>query len=281
MKPRVALLCGVSAAVLFSSGCEKLRARDQLNKGVQSFKTAKYADAVGHFKTAVELDPTFTPARTYLATAYMSQYIPGAVSPENQAMADRAKEEFLNVLKDEPQNKLATESIASLHYQQAAGQASLDDKLAKLGEAREWYQKLVDIDGRTAQGHYSLGVIAWLRWYPQYQIARQKMGMKPEDPGPFKDKKIKEELKEKYLPLINDGIKSLQTALSVDNEYDDAMSYLNLLHRERADLEDDRAGYDREIKIADDFVQQSLNTKKIKAERISEKNKGGITTDDK
>ena len=43
---------------LLSTGCEKLKARDHLNKGVQAFKSAKYTQAVEHFKEAVQLDPT-------------------------------------------------------------------------------------------------------------------------------------------------------------------------------------------------------------------------------
>ena len=44
--------------VLFSAvGCSKLRARDQLNKGVQAYKNAKFEDAIEHFKNAVALDP--------------------------------------------------------------------------------------------------------------------------------------------------------------------------------------------------------------------------------
>ena len=38
-------------------GCSKLKARDELNKGVRSFKDAKYETAVEHFKNAVNLDP--------------------------------------------------------------------------------------------------------------------------------------------------------------------------------------------------------------------------------
>ncbi|MCZ2146711.1 MAG: tetratricopeptide repeat protein, partial [Bryobacterales bacterium] len=73
------LYLGITAAavvVSLSTGCEKLKARDQLNRGVQAYKGAKYAEAVEHFKTSVDLDPTFPTARLYLATAYMSQYNP-------------------------------------------------------------------------------------------------------------------------------------------------------------------------------------------------------------
>ncbi|PYV29195.1 MAG: hypothetical protein DMG22_23625 [Acidobacteria bacterium] len=60
------------------SGCNKLKARDQLNKGVVAFKNAQYDTAIEHFKQAKELDPGLMNARLYLATAYASQYIPGA-----------------------------------------------------------------------------------------------------------------------------------------------------------------------------------------------------------
>ncbi len=77
----------LGGTVAVATGCEKLKARDHLNKGVQAFKNAKYTQAVDHFKEAVQLDPEFPTARLYLATAYMSQYIPGAESPENQQNA--------------------------------------------------------------------------------------------------------------------------------------------------------------------------------------------------
>ena len=66
--------------------------------------------------------------------------------------------------------------------------------------------------------------------------ARAKLGMKPEDPGPIKDKKLKEELKAKWGAVVDGGIKNLEKALEIDQEYDDAMAYMNLLYRERADL---------------------------------------------
>jgi len=99
--------------------------------------------------------------------------------------------------------------------------------------------------------------------------------MKPEDPGPIKDKKLKEELKAQYGPMVEDGIKNLQKALDIDPQYDDAMAYMNLLIRERADLADTPEEYKKEVDIADNWVQKALETKKIKAERAMKKNAGG------
>ena len=90
-----------------------------------------------------------------------------------------------------------------------------------------------------------MGFIAWSKWYPVYGTARANLGMKQEDPGPIKDKKVKEELKQKYGPVIEGGLQALDKALQINPEYDDAMAYVNLLVRERADLADTKEEYDK------------------------------------
>src|SRR5262249_33910307 len=90
------VLAGVT--VLLGTGCDKLKSREDLNKGVSANKNAKYSDAVTFSKKAIALAPKNPNARTYLATAYMMQWIPGAESPENVAFASKAKEEFNKVL---------------------------------------------------------------------------------------------------------------------------------------------------------------------------------------
>ena len=91
-----------------------------------------------------------------------------------------------------------------------------------------------------------MGFIAWSKWYPVYGTARAKLGMKQEDPGPIKDKKVKEELKAKYGPVIDGGLQALDKALQINPDYDDAMAYENLLVRERADLADSKEEYEKQ-----------------------------------
>lgn len=254
--------------LLGATGCTKLRARDQLNKGVQAFSNAQYPEAVEHFKTAVDLDPTFTTARLYLATAYMSQYIPGAESPENLKMAQTAMDEFQKVLETDPNNTVALASIASLYFHQK-----------KFDEAEKWNKRLIDVDPKNKEAYYTLGVIAWTRSFQARMAARAEMGMKPEDPGPLKDAKVREKLKEEYLPVIDGGLKDLEKAIEIDPEYDDAMAYLNLLHRERADLMDTKEEYNKEIEIADNWVDKTLATKKLKAARTQSVEAIGVTAE--
>lgn len=268
MKPRyptvfVTTLAGL--LLLSAPGCTKLRARDHLNKGVQAYKNAQYPDAVEQFKAAVELDPEFATARLYLATAYMSQYIPGADSPDNNRMAQMAHEEFLRVLEKDPSNSVALASIASLYFHQK-----------KFNESEEWFKKLIAAHPDNKEAYYTLGVIAWTRTFQKRMTARAEMGMKPEDPGPLKDRKVREKLRAENLPIIEEGLKYLQKAVELDPEYDDAMAYLNLLYRERADLQDTKEAYEKDTQTADNWVDKTLATKKAKAAR-SQQQTFGIT----
>jgi tetratricopeptide (TPR) repeat protein len=278
---RIILVTGIGLLILAGTGCDKLRSRDALNHGVQAYKGARYAEAVEFFKNAVALDPKNTNGRLYLATAYMSQYIPGAESPENLQLAKQAKEEFLRVLETEPNDKTALASLASLSYQQAQGMPDLEGKLKKLDEAKEWYLKLVAADAQNKEGYYSLAVIDWAKWYPAWIKSRADLGMKPEEPGPLKDKKAKAELQTQYSPIIEDGVKNLQKALDIDPNYDDAMAYMNLLIREKADFDDNSDDYKKDVATADNWVQKALDTKKMKAAKAAEKAaQGGITTEE-
>lgn len=279
---RKALIVLTAAAALLlaglTTGCKKLEARDNLNKGVQAFKGAKYGDAVEFFKKAIDLDPTYPTARLYLATAYMSQYIPGADSPENNAYAEQAANHFKIILEADPKNTSALKSLASLAFQRTNGMPTMADKMKQFDVAAEWYKKLAIADPNEKEAFYSLGVVAWSKFYPAWMEARTKLGMKPEAPGPIKDKKVKESLKSEYTEIIAEGIKNLEKALEIDKEYDDAMAYVNLLYRERADIADSEAEYNKDTEAADQWMAKALETRKVKAERMAKTT--GIVTEE-
>src|ERR1700751_6493566 len=99
---RLLTLAAVGLALFSSMGCDKLRARDQLNKGVEAYKNTHYEEAINHFQQAVKLDPKLLNARLYLATAYVGQYIPGVDSPDNVSVAQQAIAQFQQVIDDHP-----------------------------------------------------------------------------------------------------------------------------------------------------------------------------------
>ena len=131
-----------------------------------------------------------------------------------------------------------------------------------MDDAKQWYEKLISVDPKNKEAYYTFGVIAWTKTFAPRMEARAKLGMKPEDPGPIKDKKIREELTAKNGPIADEGIQNLQKALQIDPEYDDAMAYMNLLLREKADLEESPTAYKKDTDEADTWVQKSLETRK-------------------
>src|SRR5258708_37772466 len=115
MKRNLAALAVVAALAFATTGCEKLKARDNLNRGVQAYKNAQYTQAVEMFEKAVQLDPTFATARLYLAMAYYLQYVPGAECPEKQQMSNHALEHFQKAQAQEPSNEVGKQCTASIY----------------------------------------------------------------------------------------------------------------------------------------------------------------------
>ncbi|HEX4749619.1 MAG TPA: tetratricopeptide repeat protein [Bryobacteraceae bacterium] len=264
------LLC--VGIVLTQAGCAKLESRDEMNKGVQAYKNNKYADAVKHFKEAVRLDPTNQNAQLYLATSYMIQWVPGVDSPDNKKNYDMAKQEFDRVLQTDPKNSLALASLASMAFNSAQGAGTnQDQKMAFLQDAARWNQKRIEVDPKDAEPYYYLGVIAWTKGFAPIQTERVNEKLTPDNPGPLKDAKAKEELKAKYEKDINDGIDYLKKCLEYDKENEDAMSYMNLLLREKAYLEDSPEAAKADVAQAEDWSNKSLDMKRIKAARPQKK----------
>jgi len=241
-----------------------------MNKGIQSYKSNKYADAVKHFQEAVKLDPTNSNAQKYLATSYMIQWVPGADSPDNKKNYDMARQEFDTVLKNDPKDSLALASMANMAYNSATT-GTPEQKAAALEEAKKWNERRIEVDPKDSEAYYYLGVINWAQAFTPIQTARVQVGMKGTDPGPIKDKKVKAELQEKYGKSIDEGLSNLRKCLDIDKENEDAMSYLNLLLRKKADLEDTPDAAKADIAQAEDWSNKSLDIKKMKASRPAKK----------
>jgi tetratricopeptide (TPR) repeat protein len=265
----IALCAGIA---LVTTGCAKLQSRDQMNQGVQAYKNNKYADAVKHFKEAVQLDPTNQNAQLYLATSYMIQWVPGVDAPDNKKNYDAAKAEFQKVLDKDPKNALALASMASMSFNSAQGSGTdQSQKMAYLADAAKWNQRRLEVDPKDAEAYYYLGVIDWTKAFLPISTARVDEKMSPNDPGPLKDAKVKEDLKARFAKDINDGIEDLKKCLQYDKENEDAMSYMNLLLREKAYLEDSPDATKADIAQAEDWSNKSLDMKRIKASRPAKK----------
>jgi tetratricopeptide (TPR) repeat protein len=277
MNKKATIACLVGALMLgaLSLGCQEninyLKARSELNQGVNAFGRSDYAFAAVHFEKAFELDPDLLTAQQYLATSYMMQYIPGGESDDNLAIAVKALDVFEDVLNKNPENASALAYVGSLYF-----------NMEKMDEAKETYTRLIAADPSDKQARYTMGVIAWTEAYQPRLDARATYYMKQEEPGPLKvwcdtnrrlsrkDRaacnEAREGLLEAGLPIVEGGMRHLEKAIELDPDYGDAMAYLNLLYRERADLAETKEEHDADTAQADDWVQKTLDAKKRVAE---------------
>jgi tetratricopeptide (TPR) repeat protein len=268
-------LAAVALALFSSVGCDKLKARDQLNKGVKAYKDNHYEQAITHFQNAVNLDPALINARMYLATAYVSQFIPGIDSPENLRTAQQAIDEYQKVIDANPSRDQKVNSAKGIAY------LYLNEK--KWDDAKKYYRMASDLDPNDAEPYYSVGVIDWSACYQPRMEERAKLGMKPDEHLSAKNKdqkKLCEELKVKNGPAIQEGIDSLDKAIKLREDYDDAMAYMNLMYRERADVEcDDEAARAADLKTADGWVDKAMQAKQARAAKAAAAQGGQVTMD--
>jgi tetratricopeptide (TPR) repeat protein len=265
---RLVTVVAVAAALLSTAGCNKLKARDQLNKGVQSFRGAKYEEAIEHFKNAVNLDSDLKVAKMYLATAYAQQFVPGSETPENLQNAQLAIEQYKQVLEKDPGNVTSLKGIAFLYMQEN-----------KFDESRDFYKKAIDADPNDPETYYSVGVIDWTATYKDAAVVKKKASMAVEDELKGKgDQKLCDEMKQKDGAAVDEGMKMLQTAIDKRQDYDAAMLYMNLLYRRKANdmtCEDAQARAEY-LKSANEWSDKAMAARKKKADEAAKKTNTGI-----
>jgi len=150
--------------------------------------------------------------------------------------------------------------------------------MKKFDLAKEFNHKAIQLDPNDPEAYYSLGVIDWTESYQPRMEERAKLGLRPDEP--LKDKKLCAKLRDEQGPIIQDGLDSLTKAIQLRQDYDDAMAYVNLLYREKADREcDDPDQRAADLKTADEWVDKTMIAKKNKLEKKAGPN--GITMDQK
>ena len=246
---------------------EQIQAQDALHQGVESYKQGQYEEAIQYFSRAKDLDPKLIDARLYLATTYASQYVPGAPSEENRQKGEAAIAEFLELLKIQPGNITAIDGIGSLLFQMA-GQPFDADKFA---ESKSFHRKHITLRPQDPEPYYWVGVIDWtlsfladreLRaGFNQHARGDEQLGAADSLPA-----SLREQYRQEYGTVIVEGIESLKHAIELRADYDDAMAYLSLLYRRKADAvayESERAEL---TAVADEWLDK---IKEIKQKRVA------------
>jgi tetratricopeptide (TPR) repeat protein len=272
---RIARVPVLAAATVFllltTTGCNQLKARDQLNKGVDAFKSAQYEEAIDHFQKAVSLDPSFPMTRMFLATAYSEQVVPDLQTPDNLKKADLAIQSY----------KLVLASNASQDTKNTAmkGIASLYFNIDKPDLAKVWQEKVIQADPNDADAPYTIGVIDWRQAYKTATKILGSGGLQPDNKGDLKmSKQLCTMFQQQNTDVVNEGMQMLEKAIKLNPSDDQAMSYLNLMYRLKADTDcADKTVAQDDISKADFWSQKAMGTRKQNELKKEKNTNQGIT----
>ena len=257
MMPRLMLLFILLASFLPALAAQddpKAAARTELNAGVQAFRQASFEEAIGHFEQAVALDPQSVTAHLYLATAYAQTFVPGVDTPENVVWATKALNEYREVLQLKPSDVTSLKGIAYLELQ-----------LKNFDQAKESYQKAIAADPSDPELFYAVGVADWMMAYRAIAAEKAKLSARAQDSLYLSARCA--DARTAALANVNDGLAMLTKAVSLREDYDDAMAYLNLLYRLRADVQcGNKEAHAADLKKANEWTDMAMTARKKKAD---------------
>jgi tetratricopeptide (TPR) repeat protein len=261
--PLVALLVLLGTA----TGCNFLKSRDQLNKGIAAFKNGQYEQATSFFQNAVQLDPNNPNAKLYLATTYASQVVPGLMDPANLTMAQKALDGFNQVLEKNPNDVTALKQIASI-----------DRNINKLDQAKKDELKVISIAPNEPEAYYIVGFVDWKEAYNNAVTILAADGLTDAGDGNVKmTKGACAKIQATNGALVDEGIKYLQKAVDLNPNYDDAMQYLQLSYRRKADLDcGNDAARKADMAQVDSWTQKAMGVRKTNELNKEKKLGGGV-----
>jgi tetratricopeptide (TPR) repeat protein len=261
MLRRLALLLFLTLTTTFVCGQTSSPAGDALNRGVDAFKAGNYDEATNAFQAAVNADPGSATARLDLATAYAYQVVPGLDTPDNLALAQKAIDLFMQIPETDSGYNTALKQIASLYR-----------NTKRFDEARATELRIVQLNPADAESHYTIGVIDWTEAYKFAVVTLGYQGLADDGKGNIgMSAATCATIRSHNMPLIDDTVLHLNKAVELDPDYADAMQYLNLTYRRRADFDcHDRVARQQDIAAAEDWTRKALLARK-RAEAAKEK----------
>lgn len=253
----------ISAALL--AGCNKIKSKQEIKKGNEFFKAQQYQTALASYQEALRLDPGSTELHKHIGLAYMGMFQPGSKHPKDIEFASKAIEHLKIYTKEFPKERKPQEFLVSLYlstdrfdeaiafYQQMVQENPSDTKAMqsiaqmyfKKGDfdsAVGWLKKRLDAETSPqakAEVHYFIGVQAWDRSYN------------------FPDIDLVERAR-----IVEEGLDALNKALQFRPDYFEALSYVNLLYREKAKIEADPVKQQEYTDTANRYLQQALELRR-------------------
>lgn len=279
LRQRAASAALLLVAVATLLGCDKIKSKQAIKKGNEFLKATQYQSALAEYEEALRLDPKETKLHKHIGIAYMGMYQPGSKHPKDLEYAQKAIDNLKQYAEAYPQDTKSLEYLVSMYlnteryddaiafYQNellkrnpkdAKAMQSLAMLYFKKGDFDNgvlWLKKRLEIEGNNPEVYYLIGVQAWDRSYNFPDL----------DPA----------LRAK---IVEEGLQALNKAVELKPDYFEAVSYINLLYREKAKMETDPAKKQEYTDTANKYLQQALEMRKATQEKAKAEAAGSAAT---
>lgn len=267
-RQRAAAAAVLVLAALSLAGCNKIKSKQEIKRGNEFLKAAQYQSALAAYEEALRLDPKETKLNKHIGIAYMGMYQPGSKHPKDLEFAEKAIAHLKKYIEAYPQDTKALEYLVSMYlnterfddainfYQNellkrnpkdAKAMQSLAMLYFKKGDfdnGVKWLKQRLTVEGNNPEVYYLIGVQAWDRSYNFPDMAPEQRGK-----------------------IVDDGLQALNRALELKPDYFEAVSYINLLYREKAKMEADPVKKQEYTDTANKYLQQALAMRKASQEK--------------
>jgi tetratricopeptide (TPR) repeat protein len=255
-----ALLLLLAASV----GCSEVRGRRRIQKANQLYRDGRYQEAVAMFREAEQFVPDFWVLWINLGYTCRQMLVPGAKTAENAAATRCALDAFQRLKQLQPSDPRGPalyeqtlfetdqyEMLAQMYTRRVEQNARDEEALNgliqvyskwpdHLDDAIGWYRKKADLKTGDAEAQYAVGVFIWQQLFAKGGGA-DKATFDPR-PDPNQKKELKtpppsapdEILGTRRIELSDLGIQYLEKAIAQRPNYHEAMTYLNLLYRQKS-----------------------------------------------
>jgi tetratricopeptide (TPR) repeat protein len=250
-------------ALFTAAGCSEVRGRRLVQEGNRHYRDGQYKEAVASFEQAEKFVPDLP--QLWLNKGYTCRQIlvPGAKTPESESAAKCAKEALTKYRALAPQDTRGEqlyvqtlfdndefEELAKMYQarfeksprdiEAVNGLIQVYSKWNKLEETLEWYDRKAELMSNDAEAQYAAGVFIYNQLF-QKGGAPEKSSHDPR-PDPNKPKEIKlhpgfgpgDLVSQQRVDLADKGIKYLEKAVALRPKYHEAMTYANLLYRQKS-----------------------------------------------
>lgn len=262
---RTSAILALIALAALSLGCNKLKAKQEIKKGNEFFKAGQYQTALAAYQEALRLDPNEEKLQKNIGLAYMGMYQPGSKHPKDLEYATKAIEHLKIYAEAYPEDRRVREFVVSMYL----ATERYDDAIA-------FYQNLLEEDPKDVRAMQSLAqmyfkkgdvdnALIWLRRRLENETSPEAkaevyyfIGVQAWD----RSYNFPDILPEERARIVEEGVDALNRALEIRPEYFEALSYLNLLYREKAKIDPDPARKQEYTDTANRYLQQALELRK-------------------